>query len=409
MVAFSRFLGRVQPSEVFSEEVKNSLVLNVDTSVFSGLDVFGFSDKLKEVGAVIDDDNQRDSIAEYLRSEMIRLGMFETSIVSTVPTPQIQFPTSLKLETDKTPQTMTILEILILLGTNPNDTEAKQELMKRPLVVQITSVVGFRFAFKNESRFDAQKTMRFINHIASGKPAPRKFEDSFAIALDSALGHSNIIWFNPLLKGQKLYDGIDYENDLNWNDINPQIREAVLWSRFNQHKNFPSGDIDMWTEFDKISSGTGRWKNIVEDYERYLSEDNSPIALKFVEGVEDVLLQILAEPGSQSSGTRRDGTPSLSFKDLSQFSIGHVTSGNSDKNISNCIVDSIATGNGDIYCSDVICLGEIKTGNSELHGTIYCQLRTQVREGNSSCRAKIVRLSEVELVKKAIQLELTRN
>ena len=408
MVAFSRFLARVQTSKSYTEELKNSLALTVDTGIFAGLDVFAFADKLKESGAIIDE-AELDSIADYLRSEMIRLGMFDSVQASQPVVSPIQFPTSLKLEVDKTPLNMTLSELLDHLGKNPNDTEAKQELMRRPLIVQTTTIVGLRFAFKTETGLDSQKTLRFINHIASGKPSPRKFEDSFAISLDSSLGLSNVIWFNPLLKGQKLYDGIDYENDINWNEINPQIRESVLWSRFNQHKNFPSGDIDIWTEFEKIPSGTGRWKNIIEDYKRYLSEDNAPITLKFVEGIEDVLLQILAEPGSQSSGTRRDGTPSLSFNDLSQLSIGDVISGNSTKNISNCIVDKIRTGNGDIHCSNVICLGSITTGNSELYGTIYCQLRTQVREGNSSSHATLIRLSEVELVEKAIQLGLTRN
>ena len=291
MVALSRVLNRVQLAETFSTEQRQSLVEQIgssDSTIFQNLDVFAFADKLREAGAILDD-SQIDAVAEHIRSEMLRLGVLSENVLSSAPAvpQQVQFPTSIKWETDRVPTQLSLAELLKKLGENPSDLELKNELLSRQIVVQATTVAGTRFAFKTESEFDANKTLRFLNHLASGKPAPRKFEDAFAVSLDAALGIQNLIWFNPLISGQKLYDGVDFENDQNWNEISQTTREAVLWARFTQHNNFPKGDIDVWSELDRISSGTGRWKNIVEDYQRFIAEGNAPVALKFVEGIEE--------------------------------------------------------------------------------------------------------------------------
>jgi hypothetical protein len=78
MVAFSRFLARVQPNANFGPVLvtqlksKEYIPPNTDISIFVGLDVFDFADKLKELEADFEED-QLDHITEFLRSEMIHL------------------------------------------------------------------------------------------------------------------------------------------------------------------------------------------------------------------------------------------------------------------------------------------------------------------------------------------------
>jgi hypothetical protein len=228
-----------------------------------------------------------------------RLSENQQSVQAVTQAPQ--FPTSIKLEADKTPQQMKLVELLLELVKNPSDTELKSELMSRPTVVKATSVVGLRFGFKKSSgEFDADSTLQFINNIDLGKPAQRKVNGLFPILLDSALGLVSIVWFNPLLKGEKLYEGLDYENDMDWNTVPEKNREAVMWSRVTLHKNFPASP-DVWTEFDAIVVGTGRWKNIIEDYDRHLEEGGEKVSIKYTEGVEEIVEAFQAASGAQSA------------------------------------------------------------------------------------------------------------
>jgi hypothetical protein len=224
----------------------------------------------------------------------------ENQSVQTQPAQQT-FPTSIKLEADKTPQQMKLGELLLELAKNPTDSEIKSELMSRPIIVKITSIVGLRFGFKKASgEFDVDSTLQFINNIDSGKPAQRKVNGLFPILLDSALGLVSIVWFNPLLKGKKLYEGLDYENDMDWNTVPEKNREAVMWSRITLHKNFPASP-DVWTEFDAIVGGTSRWKNIIEDYDRHLEEGGDNMSIKYTEGVEELVEALQSVSGVQSA------------------------------------------------------------------------------------------------------------
>ena len=413
MVAMSRVLARVSASETFSEELKNLLTQQVgstDSTAFAGLDVFAFADKLQESGALVDN-SQIDAVAEHLRAEMLRLGV----LIQGQSSPQTTtFPTSLKLEVDKTPQTMNLLEILKVLALSPSDSELKQELLGRKLVLQAKSKVGLRFCFKTEAGLDADKTARFLNFLAGEKPVPRKFEGSFAVPLESALGLVSIIWFNPLIQGEKLYEGIDLEKDLDWNTVPELHREAVFYARTTRHKNFPQNP-DIWAEFDAIVSGSGRWKNIIEDYNQHLSEGGQKCPIIFTEGVEEVVsaLHEIFHDAKRDGGATRNpsGTCSgnvFTFSDLQTFSTGNVKSGVSRKDVSDCIVSSISSNVGDIRCTNVICIGAINVGVGDINGTIYCSLRQQPNEGVGDFNANLIRLSDNELVAKAIELGLMK-
>lgn len=405
MVALSRVLNRVQLVETLSREQRQSLVEQIgssDSTIFQNLDVFAFADKLRDAGAILDD-SQIDAVAEHIRSEMLRLGVLSENVLSSTPVvpQQVQFPTSLKLETDKSPSQLSLAELVKKLAENPSDLELKNELLSRPIVVKVTSAVGTRFAFKTESKFDAEKVLRFLNHLTSGKPAPRKFEDSFPISLDAALGISNLVWFNPLLRGQKLFDGLDYDNDQNWNDVPQQIREAVLWARFSQHTNFPKGDIDIWTEFERISSGTGRWKNVIEDYQQFIAEDNAPVALKFVDGIEEFVGIVQEEnpPKKSDEGANTFGKlGNQSAQDAvracaeESIRIRHYNKSVRQKIVSNLQIDSY---NVDL---DAIVLDRCVINSYNVQGKVYTPIGLNVEENSYGIEVEQIQMSWADLL-----------
>ena len=281
MTIMSRVLARVQQNDCLTAEIKSHLVTQIGTSdsaIFKDLDAFAFADKLTELGVELDE-NQLDIISEHLRAEMDRLALFPKNQSVTHAT---AFPSSLKIEMEKTPPNMNLSELLVALATSPNDSELKQQLLSRPVVTKITALVGSRFAFKTSDEvLDAQKTLGFLNHLDSGKPAPRKWENSFPILLDAALGLTSLIWYNPLVVGGKLYEKIDYENDLDWNSVEQDRIEAAVWAQQTRHDKYPQTGFDIWTEFEKISVPvlSGRWQMIVEDYLQFIAEGNARVNL----------------------------------------------------------------------------------------------------------------------------------
>jgi hypothetical protein len=309
---------------------------------------------------------------------------------------------------------MTLAEAINFVNANSKDQGVQLQFMSRADVKSAIHKVGCDalFVISEVGKINTEATSNAISSFLNGDPYQSNFGGNFLLSIGMALGTQVFQFFHPF-DGSKLSSSKVDSLGLNFGvaEFGVEKFEAFVWLQ-SAVSNVPTQLVD---EIKKSSSSflyndainNGFLTNqLLAQFRHAKNTLRLPSALAVDVIYRETYREKVKKNNIPEMSTAKLG---FTFTDLRKFSTGFIKGGIFDKSVTQQIVDSIKTEVGNIYCSDVICLGDITIGVGNLNGTIYCKLRTQPNEGVGDCNAKLIRLSEDELVQKAVELNLLRN
>jgi hypothetical protein len=227
MTEMSRILNLVDVTSAYTEEVKTQLVDkigNLDSEIFSGLNLFGISKKLIDLGVEIDQ-HSLDPASKYLLAQMIEMEVF-------LPVNQVAQPTSpieVTVNQAKTPEQMELPELLEAINKNPSNLRYRQALLRLPEVALAQYYARNRPVFAGSDRkLDIAITTASLEWVRDGNPYREEFEGCFLMNLDDILDAGQIQYIHPI-DGSKLPTKKIDEFGLDYSLIDLQVHKSYVW------------------------------------------------------------------------------------------------------------------------------------------------------------------------------------
>ena len=323
------------------------------------------------------------------------------AVAISMPAPNVTVDVKIPANFDQ----MNLKDALNFVNENKKDEGVKLKLLGRQDIQKAVRLAGTDAIFvpSAQNTIAVGETMDVISGLCNGDPYSQNSNGNFLLSLNMVLGSVVFQYIHPF-DGSKLASNKKDALGLDFGDprFTTEKFEAYVWL-LTKPEGVPSQLIQAIERADHFDL----YNDVINDGVRTLKVLEYFRHAKNTLRLSAMAVDVIYRERYQVA-TRTPAKPSLTFSDLRQFSIGDVVSGNPDKTIEPTIVSSIRSGNGDIFCRSVICLGTIKAGNGDISGTIYCPLQTQAIDGNGSVDAKLIRLSEDKLVAKAIELALVQ-
>jgi hypothetical protein len=230
MTEMSRILNLVDLTNAYTAEVKTQLIDKVgslDSEIFSGLNLFGISKKLIDLGVEIDQ-NSLDPVSKYLLAQMIEMEVFTSTSQAAQPTSPIE----VNVNQAKTPEQMDLQELLEAINKSPSNLRLRQALMLLPevIIAQIKANNRPVFAMSNR-KLDIAVTTASLKWLRDGNPYNEQFKGHFLMHLDDILDAGAIQFVNPIDDSMLPTDKIDPVLQLDFGAINIDVYKGYLWFR----------------------------------------------------------------------------------------------------------------------------------------------------------------------------------
>lgn len=293
MVLLRRVVKRISTTETFTQEIKTELINSKfggkDSSELDGLSLFDIADVISNNSNIPEE--ILDEVGEYILAKLIEFKVYKDAQSAqhnnqnqgTAEPPNI----NIQVTQDTKPSDMDPDEILNYLAEHPKSLNYKTALFNCDLVQTAKRRVGTKFGLIKTDENDASKKIldaaevyNLLIHISQGRPVKDRWKGNFIVEFDVALGEIEDVTYLPWC-GSKLYNGFDFETEIDWSGVNTHYLEAIGHAIGHNVSGLPK-TFDEYTIFDELTRDELplRWKRIVEAYDHHLEYNGLKYNLK---------------------------------------------------------------------------------------------------------------------------------
>lgn len=268
-VTFGQVILIAPDNEALTTNIKSKLIEVWGEMPASEIGVKTVFDMAYELLAILPDPDFNNDVrfrtAEAVHSLFKRMGFADDGPQQTV-----------KVTFDKTPDQMSLRELLEALTAQPNNyAELRSFIEAHHQVREATRKSNGAWVIKNPTgSINVEQTLDYVTQLSKRfASAQREFKNQRPVTLAKALGIDDRALIHPFT-GRPV-QGPD-DNGFDLSTLDPELHEALLWAADTCHSAWPR-QIDLYTYTEEVLTTPlpRRWQRILSDYQYAKESDDT--------------------------------------------------------------------------------------------------------------------------------------